>query len=114
MKGGGRLLFVVLALFLVGVLFVVIQMERGLSDRRHFLSQSSIVWTCERLPATGVLARVLAGRVLTRHKDHGRSLWWHPTYAIYTLYYRLRVPESDLIENYLKTPSNREKNCKRI
>ena len=113
MTVGQRSLLVVLALTVVGVSYLVVQMENGLSDRKHLLSQSKIVWTCERLPPIAVLARVLAGRVLTDH-NQGQSLWWHPTYAAYTLYYRLRAPESDLVENYLKTPSSREKNCHRI
>ena len=99
------------ALAVAGLICLVVRMELALSHHRQTMLNANTYWACRSLPPKGVLARVLAGRALLEQVGGGQSFWWHPQYAAYTVYYRWRVPVTELADNYRRTPSSREKNC---
>jgi hypothetical protein len=86
-------------------------MESDLAARRERLAVANEYWRCDRLPDSATMARVYAMRVLAERQNRLRVFSWHVRYFAFSTYYGIRLGHAELAEAFLKTSSNREKNC---
>ncbi|MEO9469237.1 hypothetical protein [Parasphingorhabdus sp.] len=103
-----------IVLFAVGAGYLLWVMERDLSQRTQNLTTKTPYWSCEQLPSKGGLARVFASSVIREQGYDWSGFHWTAGYFLYSKYYNWRLNSDDLIDNFLKTPTRREKNCTQI
>ena len=113
MRAVRNLAFGIAAVAAAAAGMLVIGIEQDLKERRHQLVDSNVYWQCDRAPADAVLARVYAGRLIAEHRPSWTSgMRWVLGYAAYTGYLRLRLGHDELMDAFLRTPSNRESGCR--
>jgi hypothetical protein len=86
--------------------------ERAIAQRREYRAEKPDYWRCDRLPNDIVLQRVFVQRMLrdSELRSFGRGVWFWLFYP----YVSIKVNRSELVDDFLKTPSMREKGCAEV
>ena len=103
-------LVVTLALF-AGMVYVARIGEQGIEKRQQIRATQSDFWDCSVLPKDNVLRRVYIKRIIFDHDPDARATKRNFLGLALTPYIAARVEREELVEDLLKTPSSRERNC---
>ena len=103
-------LVVTLALF-AGLVYVARIGEQGIEKRQQTRAAQSDFWDCSVLPKDNVLRRVYIRRIIFDHDPEARATKRNLLGLALTPYIAARVERKELVQDFLKTQSSRERDC---